>query len=54
MDVGRIDIARTEVGRTGCFIRRVVGADAEGKDDQSRQFVSSNMNEAHKIASFLY
>jgi hypothetical protein len=33
---------------------RVVVADAEGKDDQARQFISSNMNDGHKIASFLY
>jgi hypothetical protein len=39
-DIGRTDIARTEVGRTGCLILRGVGADAEGKDDQLRHFVS--------------
>jgi hypothetical protein len=48
-DVGRTYISRTEVGRTGCWIRVV---DAKGKEDQYRQLVSFNMNDTHKIASF--
>jgi hypothetical protein len=32
---------------------RVLVADGEEKYDQSRQFASSNMNDAHKIARFL-